>query len=228
MTSMTRDTELGGAAERSRSPVESPTQSGTPTLTLLRERDHAALARLRAALVTECDWAKELFFIGLRAREAWAWEAFASWYRNFIFEICFAILRDVDLATDVMGAVQDDFVYVYAHHPRAQETFPGYLHKMARHRALRQLKDCRRHVAGEFDHLAVPTDSDEAAHWHHEIARAASVLNELNPEHVTLLRERFAEGLSYEEIASRRGVTLQAIHKRVTKLLQVIRKRLNG
>lgn len=155
-----------------------------------------------------------------------AFEVLVARYQKEFLSRAFFVVKSRDEAEDV---VQDTFVRIYRFAPRFKEshgTFKAWattiLMNVARTRYQRQARDWRRNAPLEPEHyesLAAPSDKD-AVLAKDTIERAL----EKAPEEVAaLLRLTFIDGLSYEDIAEREGVTVGAIKTRVHRGKKVLR-----
>lgn len=86
-----------------------------------------------------------------------------------------------------------------------------------------------------IDHLrkrrAVPTEdgklislADRASERFAESPSMEEILNLLPPEQRRLLELRFSEGMSFEEIAGKHGITAVSARKRVSRAIEYLRK----
>lgn len=153
-------------------------------------------------------------------------EVLVARYQKDFLNRAFFVVKSRDEAEDV---VQDTFVRIYRFAPRFKQshgTFKAWattiLMNVARTRYQKQAKQWARTSTLEPEHyesLAAPSEKD-AVLAKDTIERAL----EKAPEDVAvLLRLAFIDGLSYEEIAEREGVTVGAIKTRVHRGKKVLR-----
>lgn len=159
-------------------------------------------------------------------KEPQAFEVLVTRYQKDFLNRASFVVKSRDVAEDV---VQDTFVRIYRFAPRFKEshgTFKAWamtiLMNVARTRYQKQAKEWGRTSTLEPEHyesLAAPSEKD-AILAKDTIERA---LEKAPQEVASLLRLAFIEGLSYEEIAEREGVTVGAIKTRVHRGKKVLR-----
>lgn len=135
------------------------------------------------------------------------------------------LLADADEAED---AVQDAFVRAYRHlgSYREQDRFGAWLLRIvvnqSRTRAARQsrytrLDDDTGAMARELEYDRAPTEASDRR------AELAHALAQLQPEHREAIVLRFAEELSYDEMATVTGVGVSALKMRVQRACAKLR-----
>ena len=155
-----------------------------------------------------------------------AFEILVARYQKDFLNRAFFVMKSRDEAEDV---VQDAFVRIYRFAPRfkaSHGTFKAWattvLMNVARTRYQKQVKEWGRTATLEPEHyesLAAPSQKD-AVLAKDTIERAL----EKAPQDIAgLLKLAFIDGLSYEEIAEREGVTVGAIKTRVHRGKKVLR-----
>ncbi len=93
--------------------------------------------------------------------------------------------------------------------------FPAWLYRIARHRALRELRK-RQPPPASLEGLEVADDSDAEVDFSAADAeRVHAALDQLSPEHREVLLLRFIEDMSYEDIARVTGCRLGTVRSRI-------------
>ncbi|HYW30057.1 MAG TPA: RNA polymerase sigma factor [Gemmatimonas sp.] len=166
-------------------------------------------------------------------------EAFAllvDRYHARCLKVATAVLGDSDDAED---AVQEAFVRAYRGLPgyRESERFGAWLLRIVVNQCRTHRSRGARHgqfgTLDDFDALLVPTASAESglddAERRETLARA---LAQLCPEQREAVMLRFAEGLSYDEMATLTGAGVSALKMRVqracTRLRTLLSERLHA
>ncbi len=147
---------------------------------------------------------------------------------------CRRLLEDAELAEDVYQTV---LLQAFTHLPAfsGRSSFCAWLHAIARHRGLDTLKAARRrkhHVAPEEELGGVPESMDPRGTPEEELLREATYaalqaeLQRLPAKTHQLLRLRYYEQLSYEEIASRCEEQPATLRVRASRALPLLRRAL--
>ena len=151
--------------------------------------------------------------------------AFSDWYvplRNFIYYRC----GDMELAEDL---AQDSFVKLWESRERVElVTLKAYLYKIAQNHTINYGK--RQQLFFRFQKHGVNThDFDtpekmmEMGEYEERLRQVIAGLPEGGRE--VFLMNRL-EDLTYQEIADRLGLSVKAIEKRMSKVLQIFRDQL--
>ena len=151
--------------------------------------------------------------------------AFTDWYvplRNFIYYRC----GDMELAEDL---AQDSFIKLWESRERVERsTLKAYLYKIAQNHTINYGK--RKQLFYKFQkHVGTNSDYDtpekmiEMQEYEERLRRVIASLPEGGRE--VFLMNRL-EDLTYQEIADRLGLSVKAIEKRMSKVLQIFRDQL--
>ncbi len=192
---------------------------------LLADETLWALELVHRGLGAEARWAKDVFLDALAAGQSWSIKALQAWYGPPVRSRCRLHLRDSTLADEVASDVCSDFSMSYAGNERARVTFPGYLFKMARTYCQHRLRRSSRYA----DHVDAATlvgdglDPEQSARRSEQSAHLQGCLSALSAEDRDLLRARYADELKLRELAEARGISHQAVDKRIRKLLARLR-----
>lgn len=150
---------------------------------------------------------------------------FDEWYkpvRNFIYYRC----GDMELAEDL---AQDSFIKLWENRDRVEKsTLKAYLYKIAQNHTINYQK--RRQLFFKFQRRGV-NDKDfdtpeKLAEMQEYENKLQSVIAELPDGGREVFLMNRLEDLTYQEIADRLGLSVKAIEKRMSKVLQIFRDRL--
>jgi RNA polymerase sigma-70 factor, ECF subfamily len=154
-------------------------------------------------------------------------EAFALLVRRYqapLFRTAMALVLDRDTAADL---VQDAFVRAYRHLDTCRDParVGAWLFRTLRHRCLDHLKEARRRDV-RLDAVAPPADpagGPDAIVQRAELRRALKrALAQLPLGQREALLLRTVEGLSYETMADRLGVSVSALKMRVLRARETL------
>jgi RNA polymerase sigma-70 factor (ECF subfamily) len=106
------------------------------------------------------------------------------------------------------------------------EAFPAWLYRIARHRALRELRK-KRQPLSSLDGIDVPGDADEDFSAE-DAGRVHAALGQVGPEHREVLLLRFFEGMAYEDIARVTGCSLGTVRSRIHYAKRALRRAMEG
>jgi len=151
--------------------------------------------------------------------------AFSDWYvpvRNFIYYRC----GDMELAEDL---AQDAFVKLWENRHRAERsTLKAYVYKIAQNQTINYQK--RQQLLFRFQkQLTVDRDFDspeKLAEMNEYELRLQQVIAQLPEGGREVFLMNRLEDLTYQEIADRLGLSVKAIEKRMSKVLQIFRDQL--
>ncbi len=154
-------------------------------------------------------------------------EAFAEIIRlhaGLVYGAALRILADMDRAADV---AQDTFLQLTKDARLVSGSLPGWLHRVATHKAIDQMRreTSRRHREAQYaaDHPR------QVAQWKDVSPYVDEGLNELEPELRDILIAHFLEGRTTRHIAAVRGISQATVSRRieagVAKLRMVLRRR---
>ncbi|HEX8363160.1 MAG TPA: sigma-70 family RNA polymerase sigma factor [Longimicrobium sp.] len=163
--------------------------------------------------------------IGDRERDA-AWQEVSQRARH----IAGVLLRQYDVWTiDAEDVVQDVLVRLYSssalRRMQASGSADGYLFVVIRNRILDESRRNRVRWGSDDDALDSATPAPDELSLDQQIA-LDEVLRELTPDEYTLIRLRFWEDRSINDIAAELGVTYSAASVRLFRLLRKLRERL--
>ena len=105
--------------------------------------------------------------------------------------------------------------------------FPGWIYRLARDRALRELRRRRTYVPLEDVDVIDEAGSGEDFSTE-DAARIHRALGELVPEHREVLVLRFIEGMTYEQIAGIVGCQLGTVRSRLFYAKRALRQIIEG
>ncbi len=169
----------------------------------------------------------------IRAGDADAFRLIVERYHGRCARLAMRLLGDPDDAAD---AVQDAFIRAYNSLDRYQERerFGSWLMCIVanRCRSATQMSSRRAHVAGEWWRMQLAPESscDSAASErdHALAARLSVALAELPAETRSAVVSKYADDLSYEEIAAVTGIGVSALKMRVARGSAQLRRVLAG
>jgi RNA polymerase sigma factor (sigma-70 family) len=153
-------------------------------------------------------------------------EAFAEIIRRhagLVYGAALRILADVDRASDV---AQETFMQLTKDAGHVTGSLPGWLHRVATHKAIDQRRRdvSRRHR--EMAYLAQERQAVETAEWK-EISPYVDVgLRELDPELREVLILHFLEGRTTREIAALQGASQATVSRRIGSGVEQLRAKL--
>jgi RNA polymerase sigma-70 factor (ECF subfamily) len=164
----------------------------------------------------------------LRRGDPGAFDAVFAEYHVPLLLYATRLLGDPSSAEDI---VQETFVGLWAdrHHERVTGTLSGYLFQSVRNAALRHLRDVRRHA---ITHERLARDMDEAAPspLEDEITRETDVLyaaiHDLPADRRRVFMLVCVEGLKYQEVADRLGISLNTVKKQMARAFHYLREAL--
>ena len=141
-------------------------------------------------------------------REQFVEQALAQ-YEGPLIGYALGIVHDLERARDV---VQDTFIRLYQQdREKVQRGLKTWLFTVCRNRALDILRKEKRMVALE-DEKAARIESkavapDRAADWVERVAQVMNALDRLSDNQREVIRLKFQQGLSYNEISEATGLT---------------------
>jgi RNA polymerase sigma-70 factor (ECF subfamily) len=137
-----------------------------------------------------------------------------------------SMVGDENAADDLLQEVWFD-VYRGVARLADPAAFPAWLYRIARHRALRELRKKRQPVSSleGIDLADEGADDDFSAE---DAERVHAALGRLAPEHREVLLLRFFEGMAYEDIARVTGCQLGTVRSRIHYAKRALRRVLEG
>ena len=144
----------------------------------------------------------------VESREQFVEEALAQ-YDGPLIGYALGILRDLDRARDV---VQDTFIRLYQQdREKVQRGLKTWLFTVCRNRALDILRKEKRMVALEDEKAARLEGSsappDRVADWDERVGQVRRALDRLSENQRQVIRLKFQQGLSYQDIAEATGLS---------------------
>ena len=147
-----------------------------------------------------------------------------------LFAICLRITGDRSAGEDVL---QETFIKVWnraASFDPARARAMIWLGAIARNSAIDWYRAHNRHPASDDSAIALIPDEAEIADARmmreEEEKRVVASLGTLPSEHESELRDAFFQGLTYAQLAQRRGVPLGTMKSRIRRSLLLLRKTL--
>jgi len=148
-------------------------------------------------------------------------EAFAEIIRRYaglVYGAALRILTDVDRASDI---AQDTFLQLAKDAGNVTGSLPGWLHRVATHKAIDQVRRDATRRRREAEHAVLR--SDEATDWREISPFVDEGLNLLDPHVRSILIAHFLEGQSTREIARTQGVSQATISRRIERGVELLR-----
>ncbi len=154
-------------------------------------------------------------------------EAFAEIIRRhagLVYGAALRVLADMDRAADV---AQETFLQLTKDARGVTGSLPGWLHRVATHKAIDQMRreSSRRHREAQY----AAGRSRPIDQWKDVSPYVDEGLNDLNPELRDILIAHFLEGRTTRHIAAVRGISQATVSRRieagVTNLRMVLRRR---
>jgi RNA polymerase sigma-70 factor (ECF subfamily) len=105
--------------------------------------------------------------------------------------------------------------------------FPAWLYRLARRRALRELRK-KRQPRCSLDGIDVAEEEEDDDFSAEDAERVHAALGRLAPEHREVLLLRFFEGMAYEEIACVTGCHLGTVRSRLHYAKRALRRLMEG
>ncbi len=148
-------------------------------------------------------------------------EAFAEIIRRYaglVYSAALRVLADVDRASDI---AQETFLQLAKDGAHVTGSLPGWLHRVATHKAIDQVRRdaTRRHREAEY----VAARPQEEAEWKDISPYVDEGLNLLDPHLRTILISHFLEGRSTREIARVQGISQATISRRIESGVELLR-----
>jgi RNA polymerase sigma-70 factor (ECF subfamily) len=148
-------------------------------------------------------------------------EAFAEIIRRYaglVYGAALRVLADVDRASDI---AQDTFLQLAKDAGNVTGSLPGWLHRVATHKAIDQVRRDATRRRREAEHAVLR--SEEATDWREISPFVDEGLNLLDPHVRSILIAHFLEGQSTREIARTQGVSQATISRRIETGVELLR-----
>ncbi len=148
-------------------------------------------------------------------------EAFAEIIRRYaglVYSAALRVLADMDRASDV---AQETFLQLAKDAGTVTGSLPGWLHRVATHKAIDQVRrdTTRRHREAEY----MTVRPQETAEWKEISPYVDEGLSLLEPHLRQILISHFLEGRSTREIAKTQGVSQATISRRIESGVELLR-----
>ncbi len=139
-------------------------------------------------------------------------------YAGLVYSAALRVLADVDRASDV---AQDTFLQLAKDAGNVTGSLPGWLHRVATHKAIDQVRReaARKHREAEY----VASQSPDTADWKEISPFVDEGLNLLDPQLRNILISHFLEGRSTREIARAQGLSQATISRRIEAGVEQLR-----
>lgn len=164
---------------------------------------------------------------GLKRRDGAAFEALISRYKTYVYSVAY---KRVGNFADAEEVAQIVFVEVYKHIHELKEggKLLSWLHGVTDHASLNWLRKYRKGTASldtMKDEIAASSGNpDDMLESREERQRAVKVFDSLEEDYQAALSLRYMEGLSYDEIARRLGVTRDVVRGRLYRAHIALRR----
>jgi RNA polymerase sigma-70 factor (ECF subfamily) len=154
---------------------------------------------------------------------------FEQLFRALFKPLCSFAMKYVKDLDDAKGLVHEVFVAVWEKFDNlpSDTNYRSYVYTAVRNKCLNHLRDKKKHVTlenlPENSAIEVNTSMETA-----ELAREIEAGIELLPEKCRMVFELSrSEGLKYEQIASKMGISVKTVEAQMSKALGVLRQHLN-
>ena len=163
-------------------------------------------------------------------------------YDKKIFNVIYRMLGDYEEATDL---TQETFISAYRHYDRfrGDSKVFTWLYQIARNLCINRVRQRERQRGIRFESMDQPRDLEEDDGGTREIAdwsqspqrvlennelreKLMAAIQSLTPEYREVLVLREFEGLSYNEIVERTGLTLENVKTRLSRARGMIRRKI--
>jgi len=154
----------------------------------------------------------------VRSGDAEAFAEIIRRYAGLVYSAALRVLADVDRASDV---AQETFLQLAKDAGNVSGSLPGWLHRVATHKAIDQVRRdaTRRHREAEYGAVR----PQEAAEWKEISPYVDEALNLLDPRLRHILISHFLEGRSTREIARAVGVSQATVSRRIEAGVELLR-----
>lgn len=174
---------------------------------------------------------------GLQRGDNGAFETLINQYKTYVYSLAYARVSNFTDAEDIAQMV---FVEVYKHVSGLREPgkFLNWLHGICDRVSLNWLRQNRQRTVS-LDEVGSPAHKamcgrvtqhnpveilTTAEETQSELKRAREIYNDLEPDYRLVLNLKYMEGLSYEEIAQRLGVSKTVVRGRLYRAHKYLRK----
>jgi RNA polymerase sigma-70 factor (ECF subfamily) len=169
---------------------------------------------------------RTVLVVRCQAGDRAAFEELIALYRPRLRYFLARMVGDEHAADDLL---QDVWFDAYRGVARLADpgAFPAWLYRIARHKALAQLRKGRQSAASleGIDLADEPEDDDFSAE---DAERVHAGLGHLAPGHREVLLLRFVEGMAYEDIARVTGCPVGTVRSRIHYAKRALRRVMEG
>jgi len=143
-------------------------------------------------------------------------------YQGMVFGVCVRIVKDRAKAEDL---VQDCFLKLTKSRPKASNTLGPWLHRVATHASINQLRSDSRRATREKTFMAEKASHSEAA-WDDIDDILDEELNTLPDENRDVIVAHFLQGHTQVEVAERLGIPRTTVSSRIKAGLDRLERKL--
>lgn len=162
-----------------------------------------------------------------------------SLYRTYYQQLCLTAMRYVPAVDEARDIVQDFFINYWERRFQgidAPDHFAAYARRAVRNLSIdfirRQEAADRRQAAFGTVEDAVETEPfverEESEAYQQRLSRIFELIDQLPPGQRAILRMHALDKLSYEQIATRQGVSINTVRTQLTRAYKSLRKSSSG
>jgi RNA polymerase sigma-70 factor (ECF subfamily) len=165
---------------------------------------------------------RSVLVVRCQAGDRAAFEELIGLYQPRLRYFLARMVGDDHAADDLL---QDVWLAVYRGVARLADpgAFAAWLYRIARHRALAELRK-RRQPPSSLEGVDLAEDGSDDDFTAEDAERVHAALGLLGPEHREVLLLRFVEGMSYEDIARVTGCQLGTVRSRIHYAKRALRR----
>ena len=154
----------------------------------------------------------------VRSGDAEAFAEIIRLYAGLVYSAALRVLADVDRASDI---AQETFLQLAKDAGTVTGSLPGWLHRVATHKAIDQVRRdaARKHREAEY----MTVRPHETAEWKEISPYVDEGLNLLDPQLRSILISHFLEGRSTREIARAQGFSQATVSRRIEAGVEQLR-----
>jgi RNA polymerase sigma-70 factor, ECF subfamily len=169
---------------------------------------------------------RSVLVVRCQAGDCAAFEELVELYHPRLRYFLARMVGDDHAADDLLQEVWFD---VYREVARLADpiAFPAWLYRIARHRALGELRKMR-HPLSSLEGIDLAAEEDDDDFSAEDAERVHAALGRLAPEHREMLLLRFVEGMAYEDIARITGCHLGTVRSRIHYAKRALRRLMEG
>lgn len=163
----------------------------------------------------------------LQSNHEWALKVVFNRYHIPLYQLAVGVLRDEDLAKDV---VQDVFIDLWNRRHTSNILMLGnYLSTAVKFQSLKQLRNGRMqdHHLRAVQNIQFVNQTEESINFKELDSTLKTVLEQLPPRCKQVFELSRFENLSHKEIAGKLGITAKTVEVQIHKALVVLRKSLD-